>query len=360
MESALIKIFASTATAFVLGILITPLVTHYLFKYKVWKKKPGKTALDGTVATEFERLRNEGESRSGTETKTPRMGGIVIWGSVMLTVAFLFIAKYVFPNTLFAELDFFSRAQTWIPLATFFIGAGVGFLNDLYDITAKGESGIRLRVRLVFLAILSGLIGWWFYAKLGVTTVSIPFDGVLTLGILIIPFFMLMTAAIYASGVIDGIDGLSGGVFIAVFSAYAGVAFVQGQYDLAALSATIAGATLAFLWFNIPPARFWMTETGTMALTLTLSVIVFMTDTLGEGNGISLFLIIGLPLIATVISNVIQVLSKKFRGGKKVFKIAPLHHHFEAIGWPSYKVTMRYWVISTVCAIIGLGIAVIA
>lgn len=359
MEAALIKLFASTAIAFVLGILITPLVTHFLYKYKVWKKKAGKTALDGTVAVEFERLRNEGETRAGTETKTPRMGGIIIWGSVMLTVIALYVFKYIFPDTIVAELDFFSRSQTWIPLTTFFLGAAMGFLNDVYDVSASGERGIRLRTRLVFVTIVSGLIGWWFYDKLEVTTLSVPFDGVIYLGILIIPFFMLMTAAMYASGVIDGIDGLSGGVFVAIFSAYAGVAFVQEQYDLAALSATIAGATLAFLWFNIPPARFWMTETGTMALTLTLSVIVFMTDTLGEGNGVSLFLIIGLPLIVTVVSNVIQVVSKKLRG-KKVFRIAPLHHHFEAIGWPSYKVTMRYWVLSTICAIVGLGIAVVA
>lgn len=360
METALIKIFASTAIAFILGILITPLVTHFLYKYKVWKKQVGKTALDGNTAVEFEKLRTTGETRAGTETRTPRMGGIVIWGSVILTVFVLYACKFLFPDTLLAELDFFSRSQTWIPLTTFFIGAAIGFLNDAYDVSASGERGIRLRTRLVLISILSGVIGWWFYDKLDVTTLSVPFDGVVYLGILIIPFFMIMTAAMYASGVIDGIDGLSGGVFVAIFSAYAGVALVQEQYDLAALSATIAGATLAFLWFNIPPARFWMTETGTMALTLTLSVIVFMTDTLGDGNGVSLFLIIGLPLIVTVLSNVIQVLSKKFRSGKKVFRIAPLHHHFEAIGWPSYKVTMRYWVISTMCAIIGLGIAVIA
>jgi phospho-N-acetylmuramoyl-pentapeptide-transferase len=355
METALIKIFASTSIAFVIGILITPLVTHFLYKYKVWKKKTGKTALDGTAAAEFGRLRPE-----EVETKTPRMGGIVIWGSVILTVIVLFAAKYLFPGTLFAELDFFSRSQTWIPLTTFFLGAAMGFLNDLYDISAGGERGIRLRTRLLFILVLSGIIGWWFYDKLDVTTLSVPFDGVIYLGAFIIPFFMIMTAAMYASGVIDGIDGLSGGVFVSIFSAYAGVAFVQEQYDLAALSATIAGATLAFLWFNIPPARFWMTETGTMALTLTLSVIVFMTDTLGEGNGVSLFLIIGLPLIATVVSNVVQVASKKLRHGKKVLRIAPLHHHFEAIGWPSYKVTMRYWVLSVVFAIIGLGVAVVA
>ena len=131
------------------------------------------------------------------------------------------------------------------------------------------------------------------------------------------------------------------------------------QYDLAAFCVTVVGAILAFLWFNIPPARFWMTETGSMALTLSLATVVFMTDSLGEGNGIALLPIVGLPLVATVLSNVIQIGYRKATG-KKFVKIAPLHHHFEAIGWPSYKVTMRYWIISIICAVIGVTIAAVA
>jgi phospho-N-acetylmuramoyl-pentapeptide-transferase len=159
--------------------------------------------------------------------------------------------------------------------------------------------------------------------------------------------------------VIDGIDGLSGGVFASVFSAYAGIAIVQSQYHLAAFCATLVGGILAFLWFNIPPARFWMTETGSMALTLSLATIVFMTDSLGDGHGISLLPIVGLPLLATVFSNVIQI-SYRYATGRKFFKIAPLHHHFEAMGWPSYKVTMRYWIISIMCALLGVALATVA
>ena len=174
--------------------------------------------------------------------------------------------------------------------------------------------------------------------------------------LLIIPFFVVLTWSLYASGVIDGIDGLSGGVFASVFTAYLGIAFVQEQFQLAAFCATIVGAILAFLWYNIPPARFWMTETGSMALTLTLATIVFMTDTLGDGHGIFLLLIAGLPLVVTVFSNIIQMTYRK-TVGKKFFRIAPLHHHFEAIGWPSYKVTMRYWIISIVCALLSVALA---
>lgn len=353
MDSLLfIKVFAPTALAFTIGILIAPLVTHFLYKYSVWKKTGGKVALSGLEATEFNRIK-------GTEeTKTPRMGGIVIWASVLITVALIFALKRLMPESVFAELDFFSRSQTWLPLAVFALGALVGFLNDYYDVTHAGR-GIRLRVRIVLITFLSAVIGFWFYNKLGVDSIGLPFAGELYIGVLIIPFFILMTNALYASGVIDGIDGLSGGVFASIFSAYAGVAFIQAQYDLAALSATIAGATLAFLWFNVPPARFWMTETGSMALTLTLAVIVMMTDNIGDGQGVFLFSIIGLPLIATVLSNILQIAYRKATG-KKLFRIAPLHHHFEAIGWPSYKVTMRYWIISIIAAIIGISLASIA
>jgi len=352
MELAIIKVLIPAALAFVIGILITPLVTHYLFKHKAWKKTGGKTALYGTEASEFNRLKGEGE------TKTPRMGGVVIWGSVLLTVILLFAIEKFFPHIEFANLNFFSREQTWIPLCTLLIGAAIGFINDFYDIVHGGK-GLRLSVRIPIISLLSAAIGWWFYFKLGVTDIGIPFDGSLYLGILIIPFFVLLTNALYASGVIDGIDGLSGGVFASIFASYAGVAYIQDQYEIAALCGTITGAILAFTWFNIPPARFWMTETGSMALTLTLSVIVLMTDNLGDGHGVSLLAIIGLPLIATVASNVLQIAYRKATG-KKLFRIAPLHHHFEAIGWASHKVTMRYWIISIICAILGIIFASIA
>jgi phospho-N-acetylmuramoyl-pentapeptide-transferase len=352
MEYPILKLLIPAALAFSIGILITPILTHYLYAFKVWKKTGGKTTLAGTVATEFNRLK-------GTEEmKTPRMGGIVIWGSVLLTLLLIYLLSILFPNSIFDDLFFLSRSQTWLPLSALVVGAVVGFLNDYYDVH-HGGIGIRLRTRIVIITLLSAFIGWWFYAKLGISTLGIPFDGALEIGWLIIPFFILLTIALYASGVIDGIDGLSGGVFASIFLSYAGVALIQSQLDIAAFCATVAGGILAFLWFNVPPARFWMTETGSMALTLTLAVVVLMTDEMGEGVGVALLPIIGLPLVATVLSNIIQVGYRKVTG-KKFFRIAPLHHHFEAIGWPSTKVTMRYWIISIMCAIAGIALASVA
>ncbi len=174
-----------------------------------------------------------------------------------------------------------------------------------------------------------------------------------------IPFFALVMLFMYSGGVIDGIDGLAGGVFSVFFSSYAGIAFAQSQIDLAAFCAVVVGGILAFLWFNIPPARFYMSETGTMALTMTLTVVAFMTDTLGGGHGLLVLPIVAIPLVITTLSDVIQLTSKRFRNGKKVFLVAPVHHHFEALGWPSYKVTMRYWILSIVFGVIGLCFALL-
>ncbi len=349
----IVKVMTPAALAFIIGIAITPIITNFLYKYKVWKESgtEGKVAMDGTEAIEFNKL------HADLETKTPRMGGIVIWGSALITVLLVTLLAKFIPTAATIKMDFLSRDQTWIPFLTLIVGAIVGFVSDLLDVR-YGGNGMSLKRRLVFVLVMSGLVGWWFYEKLDVVSVGIPFDGALYIGILVIPLFMTMTLALYASGVIDGIDGLSGGVFASIFAAYAMIAFHQSQINIAAFCAMVVGALLAFLWFNVPPARFFMTETGTMALTLTLSTVAFMTDSMGGGIGISALPIVGFLLLATVGSNVVQVLSKRYRG-KKVFRVAPLHHHFEAIGWSGPKVAMRYWILSIMFAFVGVIIAII-
>lgn len=345
------RILIPFITSFAVGILLTPVLTHYLYKYKVWKKKTGKATLEGVAAVHFNKLHQDREGH------TPRMGGIVIWVSVLIT-ALIFAILAFWLDGPFTKLNLVNRGQTWLPLFALIMGAFVGFLNDLLDVTTDDARGISVKWRLLAVVLISGFIGWWFYAKLGVAAVGIPFLGVLPLGWLFIPFFILVALVVYASGVIDGIDGLSGGIFAIIFMSYAAIAFAQNQVALAAFSATVSGATFAFLWFNIPPARFWMTETGSMALTLTLTVVAFTADVLGEGVGIAVLPIIALPLFATVASVVLQQFWKKvFK--KKLFLSAPVHHHFEAIGWPSYKVTMRYWVITIIAGMFGVAIALL-
>ena len=137
------------------------------------------------------------------------------------------------------------------------------------------------------------------------------------------------------------------------------LSFYQNQINLAAFCAVIVGGILAFLWFNIPPARFYMSETGMMGLTITLGVVAFMTDSLGLGHGVIVLPIIAFPLVVTTLSNIIQLTSKKFRNGKKVFLVAPIHNHFQALGWPATKVVMRFWIIGLVTAILGMVIGLV-
>jgi phospho-N-acetylmuramoyl-pentapeptide-transferase len=347
-----VQILLPATVSFVIGILITPLVTHYLYKYKAWKKAPGKHSLDGSIAEQFNRLHVE------HETRAPRMGGIVIWASVAITTLGIAVLAAFSHSFLFEQLNFLSRSETWIPLATLLVGATWGFIDDLLIIQPGGE-GLPLRLRLLIVFALSIVIGLWFWLKLDVTSITIPYGAPLQIGWLIVPLFVLLALSLYASGVIDGIDGLSGGVYGSIFGAYTIIAFMQNQIDLAAFCAAVVGGLLAFLWFNIPPARFYMSDTGTMALTLALAVVVLMTDQLGDGMGIAELPIVGALLVATVLSNILQILSKKFYG-KKLLLIAPLHHHFEAVGWPGYKVTMRYWVLSIIFACLGVIFALSA
>lgn len=349
MFSDLSRVIIPAAASFWIGMGLTPILTHYLYAHKAWKKRPGKTALDGTAAQEFNRLHQVQEVRA------PRMGGIVVWGSTLLTIIGIALIALVLPKSGFNELNFLSRSQTWLPLAALLIGGFIGLIDDLLTIQPNAE-GLALRYRLLVVFIISAFIGWWFWEKLEVTMVNIPFSEPLFLGVLIIPFFMFVSVCIYASGVIDGIDGLSGGVFASIFAAYSVIAFALQEFDLAALCTAIVGGLLAFLWFNVPPARFYMSDTGTMGLTLTIAVVAFMTDNLGGGVGVFVLPIIGMLLVITVASNVGQMFWKKVFG-RKLLRIAPLHHHFEAIGWPGSKVVMRYWILSVIFAFAGVLIA---
>ncbi|KKW11649.1 MAG: Phospho-N-acetylmuramoyl-pentapeptide-transferase [Parcubacteria group bacterium GW2011_GWA2_49_9] len=348
----LIKVFLPALLAFALGIGITPVISHYLYTHKMWKKKVGKG--EGTPL--FNKLH---ETR---ETGTPRMGGVIIWISATIAIVGIYVLASLSNFPLIEKLDFLNRNQTWIPFAALFIGACIGLIDDLFEVRGTGDykaGGLSLGKRLLIVGVVGLLAGLWFHYKLDVTSIGIPYFGPLALGWLIIPLFALVMLAVYSGGIIDGIDGLAGGIFAVIFGAYGVIAFFQSQINLAAFCAALLGGILAFLWFNIPPARFYMSETGSMALTLTLAIVAFMTDSLGEGEGLFVLPIIAFPLFATSASVILQKLWKRFFG-KKLFIISPLHHHFEAIGWPSYKVTMRYWVLSVIFALLGLIVTLVS
>ncbi|PIR86438.1 hypothetical protein COU13_00965 [Candidatus Kaiserbacteria bacterium CG10_big_fil_rev_8_21_14_0_10_43_70] len=348
-----VKVVFPAVLSFGIGIAITPTIAHYLYKYKAWKKKSTSATVDGKPAPISQKLHND-ENR-----KVPRMGGIVVWASVLITIISAYLLGQIVGSSATVKLDFLSRDQTWIPLVTLIGGALVGLMDDILVIRPNGD-GLPLRYRLLIVVVLSLFIGWWFWAKLDVVSVGFPFSDPITIGWLIIPLFVITSLALYASGIIDGIDGLAGGVFASVFASYAIIAFVQNQINLAAFSLSVVGGLLAFLWFNIPPARFYLSDTGTMSLTLTIAVLAFMTDTLGEGIGITVLPIIGALLVVTVGSVILQVFVWKKFLHRKLLLVTPIHNHFQAIGWPGYKVTMRYWVLSIIFASAGVILALVA
>lgn len=347
-----LKVVVPSILTFLVGIAITPFFTDFFFKYKMWKKSARTNA--GDITNEhFSRVHN-----TESELSTPRIGGMIIWVSVILTVLLIYLLSVLIPNDLTEKLNFLSRSQTLVPLAGLILGALIGLADDLLQIFGKGQYArdplIYRKVKIASVGIIGILVGLWFYDKLGVSSIHIPFNGELDLGYFFVPFFIVVMLGVFSASVIDGMDGLSGGVFGNIFTAYAVIAFANSQFDIATLSAVIGGGILAFLWYNIPPARFYMGETGMLGLTVALSIIVFLT------NSVLVLLIIGLPLVVTSLSVLIQIISYKYFGKRRVFKVAPLHHHFEAIGWSREKIVMRYWVISVVCAISGVIVALVS
>ncbi len=347
-----LKVVLPSVLTFIIGISITPFFTNFFYKHRMWKKS-ARTEAGDITNEDFGKVHN-----TSAELSTPRIGGVIIWVSVLLTITIIFILSKIFPGEITEKLNFFSRSQTYIPIGTLVLASLIGLADDLLQIFGKGSYAkdplIYRKVKIAFITIIGLLIGYWFYDKLQFTTIHIPFSGELELGIWFIPFLIIVMLGVFSSSVIDGMDGLSGGVMSVVFTAYSVIAYSHNLIDISALCAVIAGGTLAFLWFNIPPARFYMGETGILGLTVTLSVIAFLT------NSVLVLPIIALPLVATSLSVVIQIVSYKYFNKHRVFKVAPLHHHFEALGWSREKIVMRYWVISLVCAMTGVILSFIS
>lgn len=346
----LIKVMFPAVIAFLVGIAITPKLSDLMYTNKMWRKKSRSKENVDAMSEAFKQIHNE-----KGENGTPRVGGVIIWISVLAVIAILYLISFFVPSDISGKLNFLSRNQTLLPLGMFLFASIFGLVDDLLQIYGKGlnlSEGVSRKLRILTVLLIGAVGAWWFYFKLENLSVHFPFYGDLWLGLLFIPFFMAVVFVIFSGSVIDGIDGLAAGVMCSAFGAYTIIAIAQNQIDLAAFCAAIIGGLLAFLWFNIPPARFYLGETGIMGITITLAVVAFLTDQ------VIVLPIIALPLIVTSLSSTIQMFSKKYFG-KKIFKVAPLHHHFEASGWPSYKVTMRYWIISIICAIIGTVIALI-
>ncbi|PJE59760.1 MAG: phospho-N-acetylmuramoyl-pentapeptide-transferase [Candidatus Portnoybacteria bacterium CG10_big_fil_rev_8_21_14_0_10_44_7] len=335
------RILGLASLAFIVGLFFTPLLTKILFKYRLGKQ------IRTEGAPVFAELHQKKEG-------TPTMGGILVWFTVLLLAVVFWALSKLGVDGLITQLNFLSRGQTLLPLGALVASALVGMSDDLMGIFRVGPKGggLRMKHRILLYTVIAAFGAWWFFAKLDWDVVHIPFVGDFIISFWYIPLFIfILVATAFSVNETDGLDGLAGGTLLVAFGAYGFIAYSQGKFDLAAFCAVVAGALAAFLWFNIYPARFFMGDTGAMSLGITLGIIAMLTNQ---------FLL--LPLIAFVmmlesLSVIAQVLSKKLRRGKKIFLSAPIHHHFEARGWPETKVTMRFWIISALMAGIGLIIA---
>ncbi len=328
-----VRIFTVVAAAFFLTLILTPLWTRVLFKYKL-----GKQLRNSDQAPVFHELHKNKEG-------TPTMGGVLIWGTVALITFIFWVTKY----------NFLSRSQTWLPLAMLLLAGVLGAVDDLFGVFRRGPNGggLQMKLRVLLYLVIAAIGAWWFYAKLGFDTINIPFLGdIAVYGWYPLIFIIIIFSTAFSANETDGLDGLAAGVFLTTFAAYGVIAFDQGRMDLVAFIAAIIGSLIAFLWYNIFPARFFMGDTGSMSLGVVLGVIAMLTNT-------PLLLIpIGCIFVLESFSVIVQTISKKFRN-KKIFLSAPIHHHFEAKGWHESKVTMRFWMISAIGAIIGIIIFLI-
>lgn len=336
----ILRIFIMTSVGFAVGLFATPLMTSWLYRYKF-----GKSIRSSDAAPIMSKLHAK---KSGT----PTMGGVLIWFTTLF-LAFVFaLIHYFAPESFLGRLNFFTRAETLLPLALMVLGAVVGMFDDVFNILKRGPKGGGLSVnqRLIIYTILSAAGAWWFYSKLGFQEIHLPFVGDYFIGWLYIPFFILvMTATTHALNLTDGLDGLAAGSAATALSAYLVIAFVQGRFDLAVMLGVVIGALMAFLWFNVNPARFFMGDTGSMSLGFVLATVAMLTDT-----AFLLPVIALLPVLETL-SVIVQTISKKVRG-KKIFHSTPIHHHFEALGWSETKIVMRFWIISAISAVCGLAL----
>ncbi len=329
-------IFSSSTLAFLIAVLLTPWFTRQLIKFRIGKKIR-EEALSGEKSSLFSALHAK---KSGT----PTMGGLLIWGTIIIVVLISFLMQKMG----YLKYSLFNRNETWIPLFTLITCGILGAVDDYINVKGKSK-GLSAKLKLFWLIIFSLLGAWWFYSKLGFDTINIPLPGFnnLEVGIWYIPIFIfVIIATANAVNFTDGLDGLASGLLILAFGGFGIIAYMEGLLILAALCGVICGAVMAFLWFNIPPARFYMGDTGSLALGATLGVIAMLTDQ-------TLILpIIGFMFVIEALSVIIQLTSKKFFK-RKVFKIAPIHHHFEQCGWPEYTIVMRFWIIGAIMASLG-------
>lgn len=333
----LIQVFGWSALTFILTLLLTPLYLSAARKFKLGKQIRSD-ALSGEKASIFHEMHAK-------KTGTPTMGGVIMWGSVLLIIGFSRFLSLVG----LLEHSLLQRGLVYLPLFTLTAVGLLGAVDDWFNIKGiSGTKGIKARPKMLWLTLFAALGGWWFYYKLGFSHIHIPRIGDFQIGLWYIPLFILVIiSTANAVNITDGLDGLAGGLLILAYAAFGVIAFAKGQLMLSIFCGLMIGSLMAFLWNNVPPALYYMGDTGSLAYGATLGVIAMMIDSL------VVLIIVGAIFVIETLSVIIQLTSKKYFK-KKVFLVAPLHHHFEKKGWGEAKITMRFWILGAMFGVIGL------
>ena len=280
-------------------------------------------------------IREEGPQSHIVKLGTPTMGGLLIIG-VVLAIYFLLRGG---PD-----------ASTFAPLAAL---AAVGLLGAFDDyLNARTGEGIRVRQKLIWQVVFGFAAAWQIQRTYAITAIAVPFVGAVPIDPWLYVLFAAFAIVAASNGVniTDGLDGLAGGTLIFSFVAFMMIALlnVPQQPNLALLCALIIGAVLGFLWFNVHPAQIFMGDSGSLALGATLAIIALIT------GQILVLPIIGIIFVVETASDIIQIGYYKLSGGKRIFRMAPLHHHFELGGWDEEKITLRFWIVAVLAALLGV------
>ncbi len=280
----------------------------------------------------------DGPSTHAIKAGTPTMGGLIIWGTVALVTI---------PTNLLGRLSIA------LPLAVLAATLVTGVIDDLGTLVSNERyRGLSWRLKFALIGLLSVVVALVLYFGLEAESINIPWAGQFELGYLYIPIAIAVVFATTTSvAITDGLDGLLGGTAAIAFVAYAVIAFVQGQQYLATFSFTVVGALLGFLWYNAHPAQVFMGDAGALPLGATLATVALMT-----GHWL-LLPVIGIVFVAEALTDIVQIAYFQTTGGRRLFRMAPLHNHFELIGWSEPQIVMRLWLIGFAGAMVGIALA---
>ncbi|MDD3793953.1 MAG: phospho-N-acetylmuramoyl-pentapeptide-transferase [Candidatus Gracilibacteria bacterium] len=337
--SNIVQIFSFGIATFIIGMLVIPYFIKFLIEFKLGKQIREEATLGKAV--EFLKLHKN-------KTGTPTMGGAIILAITFLMVILsIFLQEFGLINN-----NLLNQKETYLSIFTLATVGFLGMIDDYMNIKGIGRTkGLSARFKMFWLIIFALLGSLWFYFKLDWGNVGLNLGIIqgFKLGVWFIPLFIfVIISGANSVNITDGLDGLAGGLLLFAYSVYAYITYDQGMFLLSTLCITIVGALIAFLWFNVKPAKFYMGDVGSLALGANLGIIAMLTNT------IFILFIVGAIFIFETLSVIIQLTSKKLRNGKKIFKIAPFHHHLEAIGWSEENVVFRLWLIGLIFSIFGI------